>query len=522
MPFFLWFGTAANSITTVVAVALFILVSLLGPRRRVNISFCLFMLALIIWAGFSIPLRFDLMLGIGEPDMSLRIATVGFGAVGITIFTFAISFYEEKSRSVNALAILGWLIFIPLAYLIMVGRVVISPVLLEDGIVMYTVTSLGRLTFSHPVAYMFASLIFLIGQRQRKGLYLLVGTALILIGNVMGAFNLSPFPFMTVNCAIGSLIMAYAILKFQLFNPLMELNRELEAQVEARTKELAASLREQERIKGELTIARQIQLSLLPQSHPWSRIFDIYGYSIPAEEVGGDFYNYQRLGDGRLGIVVGDVSGKGVPAAILMAVSSSVAEAYAATHSEDVGHLLTNLNRALFPRLQSNGMNTALLYALLDEQSGELKICNAGLISPLLRRKRHTEFLDAYGLPLGAVADNRYYPLGVTLDPGDTLLLLSDGLVEARNSLGEMFGLTRLESLVADSPAQSAQEMAITVLDTIRQFISPAEAQDDMTLVVVKARQPSLPPTAMPPLPDLPSPLWAKSKNSNSKSGIVH
>jgi serine phosphatase RsbU (regulator of sigma subunit) len=293
--------------------------------------------------------------------------------------------------------------------------------------------------------------------------------------------------------------MAYAILKFQLFNPLLELNRELEAKVEARTAALAASLREQERIKGELNIARQIQLSLLPQSHPWSSVFDIYGRSIPAEEVGGDFYSYQRLGNGRLGIAVGDVSGKGVPAAILMAVSTSVTEAYATTHGNgNVGHLLTSLNRALFPRLQANKMNTGLLYVLLDERGRELNICNAGLISPLLRRGGRAEFLDVTGLPLGAMEDNRYYSLSITLNPGDLLLLLSDGLVEARNAVNEMFGLPRLESLVADCAVhQSAQEIVDTVLSTVQTFISPASAQDDMTLVVVKSRKK----VSYPPVP---------------------
>jgi serine phosphatase RsbU (regulator of sigma subunit) len=491
VPFYLWFGTAANSITTVIAVALFLLVFWLGPRRRVNLSFCLFLLALMVWTGSSLPLRLALALNIGDPEMCLRIATVGFGAVGVTLFTFAVSFYETKSSAVNALIILGFLLQALFSYLIITGQVITAPVLLADGIVMYTVTLIGRLSSIHLFFYNLLALVFLVRQRYQKGGYLLIGTALIFIGNLMGAFNLSPIPFLTINCAIGSLIMAYAILKFQLFNPLLELNRELEARVEARTAELAASLREQERIKGELTIARQIQLSLLPQSHPWSSVFDIYGCSIPAEEVGGDFYSYQRLRDGRLGIVVGDVSGKGVPAAILMAVSTSVAEACATTHGDgDVSHLLADLNKTLFPRLQASGMNTALLYVLLDEQSRGLNICNAGLIYPLLRRGTRAKFLEAAGLPLGVLEDNQYNSLSITLNPGESLLLLSDGVVEAHNSAGEMFGLPRLEGLVSDCSAQqSAQEFVNVILGTVQAFISPVSAQDDMTLVVVKARE---------------------------------
>ncbi len=249
---------------------------------------------------------------------------------------------------------------------------------------------------------------------------------------------------------------------------------------------------EQERLRRDLEIARQIQMGLLPQGNPHVPGFEIFGYSQPALEVGGDFYAYYSLSNDYLGIAVGDVSGKGLPGSLYMAISVSVLESHAASHSQ-VGPLLEVVNRTLHPRMQAQRMNTALAYVLLNTQKREIQVSNAGLIAPVLLRCEEHEtvrYLDPNSLPLGAMANWEYSEAVIKLKSGDALILVSDGIIEAMNEDNELYGFDRFEALIGScSQNMRAREMVDLVLTDVRSFAGDAKQHDDMTIVVVRVRE---------------------------------
>lgn len=256
-----------------------------------------------------------------------------------------------------------------------------------------------------------------------------------------------------------------------------------------------------EHLRKGLTLARDIQMGLLPTNPPWNqKLLEVQARSIPAYEVGGDFYSYLSLPNDRAAIAVGDISGKGVAAALLMALTSSTVEAQA-RHVEAPADVFGQLNRLLSPRLKSNRMNAALVYAVFDLQAHTMTVANAGMIAPLLVRanvarsdglrssaSRITcEFLDVGGMPIGAMPNALYQEVTVILDPGDTILFMSDGVVEAQNAAGELFGFERLELLVTN--VQGFNDMTVLVsliLKEVQEFIGQAEQHDDLTIVAVR------------------------------------
>jgi len=242
---------------------------------------------------------------------------------------------------------------------------------------------------------------------------------------------------------------------------------------------------EQEALRRELTLAREIQASLLPRHDPTLADFDIKGRSLPAEEVGGDFYTYFPLSGGRLGLVVGDVSGKGMPSALYMAIATSIVEAQA-NASPDTVSLMQQVNNQLYPRMQETGMNIAMLYDIFDLTRRQLRVCNAGLIAPILFRDRAIQYLECYGLPLGAVTDGMYEEHLIDLLPGDVVLLMTDGIVEAMNSRRDIYGFSRLEAVLGSCDGLNAQTILDSVFDNVFKFMDGVSAQDDMTLVVIK------------------------------------
>jgi serine phosphatase RsbU (regulator of sigma subunit) len=245
--------------------------------------------------------------------------------------------------------------------------------------------------------------------------------------------------------------------------------------------------RQNERLREGLALARDIQLGLLPSAPPGNMPhLAVRAHSLPAYEVGGDFYTYIALDKERMAVAVGDISGKGVAAALMMALASSMVEAHgrAVTRPE---LLLTDLNRQLSARLAYNRMNAALLYAIVDMERGSLSVANAGMISPLLLRNGNVEIVEAYGLPLGSMPDARYVDVLVDLQPGDLLVLVSDGIVEARSAGGELFGFDRLEQILSLHPAdRSPDDLITTILHEVSVFVDDAEQHDDMTIVVIQ------------------------------------
>jgi serine phosphatase RsbU (regulator of sigma subunit) len=253
--------------------------------------------------------------------------------------------------------------------------------------------------------------------------------------------------------------------------------------------------RQNERLRHGLVLARDIQQGLLPAVPPWrAEMLSVYGRSMPASEVGGDFYTYLALPDGRAAVAIGDISGKGVAAALLMALTSSMLESQA----HDLDHpaeMLRTLHEALRPRLQANQMNAALMIAVFAADARSATVANAGMIAPLLLSHAPglgPAFIEVGGLPIGTAINGLYREVTVRLEPGDTLIFLSDGIVEAHNRAGELYGFERLEALVAGLPPDlSVSEVAQHIIDAVLAFADGAEPHDDITIIATRPAAPA-------------------------------
>jgi serine phosphatase RsbU (regulator of sigma subunit) len=243
---------------------------------------------------------------------------------------------------------------------------------------------------------------------------------------------------------------------------------------------------ERERIEQELKVARLIQQTLLPKAVPEIGGWDVEAFYRPAREVGGDFYDFLELEGGRLGIVIGDVTDKGVPAALVMATTRSILRA-AAQRLESPGEVLERTNDVLYPDIPQN-MFVTCLYAILDTKMGELRYANAGHDLPYLRhagRPGSASELRATGMPLGLMPGMGYEEKEVTLDAGDSVLFYSDGLVEAHDPRREMFGFPRLQGFVGAHPGGAT--MIDFLLGELNRFVGGGwEQEDDITLVTLQ------------------------------------
>jgi phosphoserine phosphatase RsbU/P len=241
------------------------------------------------------------------------------------------------------------------------------------------------------------------------------------------------------------------------------------------------------RVEQELEIARQIQSNLFPRALPRLPGLALAAECLPARETGGDFYDFVVLGERRLAIMVGDASGKSIPGAMLMAVARSIARSEARDH-ETPAQVMWETNRWIADDVPP-GSFVAFCYATLDTQQRRLALANAGQLSPL---RRHPDgavsYLESPGarLPLGIAADLPYAALEVDLEPGDTLVFYTDGVVEAHSPAGELFGFGRLEALVAAHGALAPQALVARVLAEVTAFAGERSQHDDMTLVVLR------------------------------------
>jgi PAS domain S-box-containing protein len=268
-----------------------------------------------------------------------------------------------------------------------------------------------------------------------------------------------------------------------------QLNKDLEKRVAERTEQLENAMarqqqeaHERERIEQELRVARLIQHSLLPKSLPEIGGHKIAVYYQPAREVGGDFYDLLRLPNGNLGLIVGDVSGKGVPAAIVMAITRTMLRA--AYHLGSPGEILEQVNENLLPDIPPN-MFVTCLAAILDTRTGLLQYANAGHDPPYLRHADGVSKLRATGMPLGLLPDMGYEEKETTLQPGESVLLYSDGLLEAHDSRQEMFGFPRMERLIGAH--QGGATLIESLLAELKRFTGEGwEQEDDITLLTLQ------------------------------------
>ncbi|HZU11340.1 MAG TPA: SpoIIE family protein phosphatase [Chloroflexota bacterium] len=244
-----------------------------------------------------------------------------------------------------------------------------------------------------------------------------------------------------------------------------------------------AEAQERERIEHELQVARLIQHTLLPKTLPELSGWQLAAYYQPAREVGGDFYDFIELSDNRLGIVVGDVTDKGVPAALVMATTRSLMRA-AGQQLDSPGAVLERVNEALYPDIPEN-MFVTCLYAVLDTATGQLRYANAGHDLPYRRHGTEAIELRATGMPLGLLPGMAYEEKETVLEPGDSLLLYSDGLVEAHNQDGDMFGFPRTRELIGGF-VDTAGTLIDFLLTELSQFTGSGwEQEDDITLVTI-------------------------------------
>src|SRR5712691_9956281 len=240
---------------------------------------------------------------------------------------------------------------------------------------------------------------------------------------------------------------------------------------------------ERERFEQELRVARLIQQTLLPKELPQLPGWQISSYYQPARAVGGDFYDFLYFEDGRLGLVIGDVTDKGVPAALVMATTRSILRSIA--HAAiSPGKVLEQTNDLLHQDIPPN-MFVTCLYAILDPASGRLEYANAGHDLPYRRHNGQVSELRATGMPLGLMPGMFYEEKDVTLAPGENILFYSDGLVEAHNQKREMFGFPHLMQLLeGDLDGTPAIDFLLAELATFTG--SDWEQEDDVTLVTLQ------------------------------------
>jgi serine phosphatase RsbU (regulator of sigma subunit) len=241
-------------------------------------------------------------------------------------------------------------------------------------------------------------------------------------------------------------------------------------------------------MEQELLVARRIQQASLPKEVPTLEGWEISPLYRPAREVGGDFYDFHLLPEGRLGLVVGDATGKGVPAALVMSTTCGMLR-LAAQSSSSPGEMLRRVNETLFPYIPPN-MFVTCFYAILDPKSGSLTYANAGHDLPYLRHSGECEELRARGMPLGLMPGMSYEEKQIILEAGEAALLYSDGLVEAHDPKGEMFGFPRLRALVAEY-AEEERPLGEFLMDELYTFVGEGwEQEDDITLLTLRCSAP--------------------------------
>jgi sigma-B regulation protein RsbU (phosphoserine phosphatase) len=244
------------------------------------------------------------------------------------------------------------------------------------------------------------------------------------------------------------------------------------------------ALVEQERTKRELELGRQIQHDMLPQSPLRFGLIEIEGVSVPAREVGGDFFNYFELPSGQVALLVGDVSGKGVGAALLMAnIQASLRTRLAL--GQDLAALAEQIDHDIEASTPGSVYAT-LFVGVLDPNTRELRYVNAGHYPQYVLRRSGLERMPATGLPVGLLAGHGYSERRMQLLAGDILFFYTDGCVDNESETGEMFNMERLEEILARCAAEGATDVLARVEKTVSDFRGSREPFDDATTMVVK------------------------------------
>ncbi|MHB1021900.1 MAG: SpoIIE family protein phosphatase [Acidobacteriaceae bacterium] len=245
---------------------------------------------------------------------------------------------------------------------------------------------------------------------------------------------------------------------------------------------------EEHRLERDLAMARQVQLRLLPPTAPKHEHAELAAKFIPARTIGGDMYDFIDYtpdnGTARTAIAVGDVSGKAAPAALYAALVNGIMRSLAQQELSPA-QMLSELNEALQER-KLDSQYVTMLYAVWNDQNQTLQIANAGSVQPLFVRSGEVETIQAEGFPLGLFPDTKYEEFTLSTQPGDSIVFFSDGIEDAENAEGEMFGSDRLAAVLRQNRKASAKEMVEAILKAVNDFQDGVEHFDDETIVVLR------------------------------------
>lgn len=262
---------------------------------------------------------------------------------------------------------------------------------------------------------------------------------------------------------------------------------EVTHEIEAQRRAVADKLEAERRAAQELEIAKQVQARLFPQNLPALKSLEFAGVCLPARHVGGDYYDFLQLGPQRVGLVIGDVSGKGIAAALLMANLQANLRSQCAIAIDQPRRLLSAVNQ-LFGENTANAAFATLFFADYDDATRRLRYVNCGHLPPLLLHADNSlERLEATATILGAFKEWDCSLAECQIAPGDTLILYTDGVTESFNPAGEEFGESRLEEALRQHRQLSSQSLLDAIVDQVRRF-SPHEQHDDITLITAKCQ----------------------------------
>jgi sigma-B regulation protein RsbU (phosphoserine phosphatase) len=239
-------------------------------------------------------------------------------------------------------------------------------------------------------------------------------------------------------------------------------------------------------LERDIAMAREVQLRLLPSVAPVWTNAEMAVRFLPARVIGGDLYDFVWYGPGRMAIVLGDVSGKAAPAALFAALVSGIMRS-AARQRPEPARMLTLLNDAIQER-KLESQYVTMLFAMWNDDSRTLQVANSGAVQPIVCRAIGAETVHAEGFPLGLFPNASYDELNVTTEPGDVILFFSDGILDAENAQGEMYGQERLNELLSARRELSAQEIADAILSDVARFLGDEDHFDDETVIVLKVR----------------------------------
>jgi len=244
--------------------------------------------------------------------------------------------------------------------------------------------------------------------------------------------------------------------------------------------------RQERRLERDLSLARELQSRLLPQTNPKLAHLDVAAKFVPARTIGGDLYDFIPYSMSRLGIVIGDVSGKGAPAAIYAALVSGIIRSHAPIEPAP-GEMLSAVNLSLAER-RIEAQFVSIIYAVWDDAQRTLTVSNSGLPRPIFVHDGKNEVIEATGLPLGLFDEAEYDEFQFRMKPGDMFVFFSDGILDARNSNGELFGRGRTERVVAGCADKSAACVVDSIFKAVAEHSAGVEAFDDQTVVAIRVR----------------------------------